>query len=58
MTAYMKTLSKRNENDDKEKSLPVAYLGSSMANHGEDFEHDSEYGQCLIGMSSSLTTSN
>lgn len=49
MTAYVKTLSKRNEGEDKEKSLPVAYLGSTMVNHGEDFENDSEFGQCLIG---------
>lgn len=49
MTAYVKTLSKRQEGDDKEKILPVAYLGSTMATHGEDFEDDSEFGQCLIG---------
>lgn len=49
MTAYVKTLSKRSEGDDKEKILPVAYLGSSMINHGEDFENDSVFGQSLIG---------
>ena len=48
MTAYVKTLSKRQEGDDKEKILPVAYLGSTMVNHGEDFEDDSEFGQCLM----------
>lgn len=48
MTGYVKTLSKRNEGDDKEKNLPVANLGSVMVNHGEDFEDDSEFGQCLI----------
>ena len=48
MTAYVKTLSKRNEGNDKEKILPVTYLGSTMLNHGEDFENDSEFGQCLI----------
>ena len=50
MTAYVKTLSKRNEGEDKEKSLPVSYLGSTMVRHGEDFEDDSEFGQCLISM--------
>lgn len=50
MTTYVKTLSKRNEGDDKEKSLPVSYLGSTMARHGEEFEDDSEFGQCLISM--------
>ena len=48
MTAYVKTLSKRQEGEDKEKILPVAYLGSTMVNHGEDFEDDSEFGQCLM----------
>lgn len=47
MTSYVKTLSKRNEGDDKEKYLPVSFLGTTMANHGEDFEEDSEFGQCL-----------
>ncbi|KAL2038453.1 hypothetical protein N7G274_008792 [Stereocaulon virgatum] len=50
MTAYVKTLSKRQEGDDKEKILPVAYLGSTMVSHGEDFEDDSEFGQCLMGL--------
>lgn len=50
MTTYIKTLSKRNEGEDKEKMLPIAYLGSTMLSHGEDFENDSEFGQCLIGM--------
>lgn len=47
MTAYVKALSKRSEGDDKEKTLPVAHLGSSMVSHGEDFDGNSEYGQCL-----------
>ena len=50
MNAYIKTLSKRNEGEDKEKMLPIAYLGSTMVSHGEDFENDSEFGQCLISM--------
>lgn len=48
-TVYVKSLSKRNEIEDKEKILPVAYLGQTMINHGEDFEPDSEFGNCLIG---------
>lgn len=48
MTSYVKSLSKRNEAEDKEKILPVAYLGQSMVAHGEDFEPDSEFGNCLI----------
>lgn len=49
MTSYMKSISKRNEGEDKEKILPVAYLGQTMMTHGEDFEPDSEFGNCLIG---------
>lgn len=48
MTIYVKSLSKRNEIEDKEKILPVGYLGQTMIRHGEDFEPDSEFGNCLI----------
>ncbi|KAJ6146853.1 hypothetical protein N7497_008835 [Penicillium chrysogenum] len=48
MTSYVKAISKRNEGDDKEKTLPIAHLGTSMVAHGEDFDGNSEYGQCLI----------
>ena len=54
MAAYVKSLSKRNEGDDKEKSLPVANLGSIMVKHGEDFEDDNVFGKCLQGISSSM----
>lgn len=49
MAAYIRAMSKRNEGDDKEKILPVGYLGGTMVMHGEDFESNSEFGQCLIG---------
>lgn len=48
MTVYVKSLSQRNEQEDKEKLLPVAYLGQTMIHHGEDFEPDSDFGNCLI----------
>jgi hypothetical protein len=50
MTGYVKSLSKRTEVEDKEKILPVGYLGQVMAAHGEDFEPDSEFGNCLISV--------
>jgi hypothetical protein len=56
MTTYVKTLSKRKEGEDKETMLPVAYLGSTMVSHGEEFENDSEFGQCLISMFASVHT--
>ncbi|KAI9677452.1 MAG: hypothetical protein M1817_006406 [Caeruleum heppii] len=50
MTSYIKSLSKTKEAEDKEKILPVAFLGSSMVSHGEDFEEGSEFGSCLMSM--------
>lgn len=50
MAMYVKSLSKRAEGDDKEKQLPGGHLGSSMVTHGEDFEPDSEFGNCLSCM--------
>ncbi len=47
MTGYVKAVSKRSEIEGKEKTLPIAYLGGTMISHGEDFDPDSEYGQCL-----------
>lgn len=51
MTTYVKWVGRRGELfDDKEKGLPVSYLGRTMASHGEDFEHDSEFGNCLTSL--------
>lgn len=47
-TTYVKSLAKREEDEDKEKVLPGAYMGQTMVNHGEDFEPDSDFGNCLI----------
>ncbi|WPH00704.1 Hypothetical protein R9X50_00353400 [Acrodontium crateriforme] len=45
--AYVKSISKRDQGDEKEKQLPIAFMGSTMISHGDDFEPDSEFGQCL-----------
>ncbi|KAH9884247.1 hypothetical protein F4778DRAFT_566196 [Xylariomycetidae sp. FL2044] len=51
MNVYVKSLGRRGETfEDKEKGLPVAYLGRTMRSHGEDFEPDSEFGNCLIAL--------
>jgi hypothetical protein len=50
MAVYVKSLSKRAEGDDKEKQLPGGHLGSTMVTHGEDFEPESEFGNCLSCM--------
>jgi hypothetical protein len=47
MTLYIKSIS-RKEAEDREKMLPVAFLGSTMISHGQDFQPDSEFGNCLI----------
>lgn len=56
MNAYVKAISKRSEVEGKEKTLPIAYMGGTMISHGEDFEPDSEYGQCLNSESLSAAT--
>ncbi|KAK7994177.1 hypothetical protein PG989_007558 [Apiospora arundinis] len=51
MNVYSKSISKRCESaEDKEKGLPVSYMGRTMMSHGEDFDPDSEFGNCLIVM--------
>jgi len=51
MNAYVKWIGRRGETfEDKEKGLPVSYLGRTMVGHGEDFESDSQFGNCLIAM--------
>jgi len=55
---YVKWINRRNEtNEDKEKALPIGFVGRMMVQHGEDFEPNSEYGNCLIGTTMSLVTS-
>ncbi|KAF2446422.1 BAR-domain-containing protein [Karstenula rhodostoma CBS 690.94] len=50
MTVYVKSLSERAQGTDREKMLPGGHLGSSMVSHGEDFEPDSEFGNCLSSL--------
>lgn len=44
---YIKAISKRSDIEGKEKTLPIAHMGGTMISHGEDFEPDSDFGQCL-----------
>ncbi|KXX76230.1 Endophilin-A2 [Madurella mycetomatis] len=51
MNQYVKWIGRHVEaSEDKEKGLPVGYLGRTMVNHGEEFQPDSEFGNCLITM--------
>lgn len=46
-TAYIKSLSRRDAGEGKEKQLPVGHFASTLIHHGDDFEPDSEFGLCL-----------
>lgn len=51
MNAYTKSISRRcDASEDKDKGLPISFLSRTMMTHGEDFEADSEFGNCLITM--------
>lgn len=48
---YVKWITRRGENyEDKEKALPIGFVGRMMVTHGEDFEPNSEFGGSLICM--------
>ncbi|GAB7322777.1 hypothetical protein MBLNU13_g05350t1 [Cladosporium sp. NU13] len=46
-TSYVKSLSRRDQGEGKEKHLPVGHLANVLIAHGDDFEPDSEFGMCL-----------
>lgn len=49
-STYVKWIARRGEGfEDKEKGLPIAFVGRMMISHGEEFESDSEFGACLLG---------
>lgn len=50
MNLYVQAFAKRRESDDRDKMLPGGHLGATMINHGQDFQPDSEFGNCLISM--------
>lgn len=51
MTGYVKWLSRRCDNaEDKERGTPASLLGRTMASHGEEFEPDSDVGNCLVSL--------
>ncbi|KAI9791981.1 MAG: hypothetical protein M1816_003250 [Peltula sp. TS41687] len=50
MTSYVKSISKTKEAEEKDRSLPVAYLGATMISHGQQLDRGSVLGSCLIDM--------
>ena len=51
MNLYVKWLGRRGEgSEDREKGLPTSFLGRTMISHGEEFQSDSEFGNCLIAL--------
>lgn len=49
MNAYVKWLTQR-DHLAGEKGVPTAVVGRTMIAHGEDFDRDSQFGNCLIEM--------
>lgn len=49
MNAYVKWLTQR-DNLSGEKGVPTAVVARTMIAHGEDFDRDSQFGNCLIEM--------
>ena len=49
-SAYLKSLSTRTEGTTKDKTLPIAHFGATLASHGDDFDPDSEFGSCLLAL--------
>lgn len=49
MNVYVKWLTHR-DTLAGEKGVPAAVMGRTMIAHGEDFDRDSEFGNCLIEM--------
>ena len=43
-------MSRRDQGEKQEKQLPVGYFGATLVSHGDDFEPDSEFGQCLLSL--------
>ncbi|KAL9060805.1 MAG: hypothetical protein Q9162_000509 [Coniocarpon cinnabarinum] len=50
MNTYVKTLSRREHGEGKDKQTPVGNLGMTMVKHGEEFDDGSKFGECLLGL--------
>lgn len=48
--SYIKSLSRRDQGEGKEKHLPVGHFANVLIAHGDDFEPDSEFGLCLTAL--------
>jgi len=56
MNGYVRWFSHRGEPfDDGAKGVPEAQLGRAMIQYGKNLGHESELGQCLVGMFTSHT---
>ena len=49
-SAYVKSMARRDQGEKSEKQIPIGHFGSTMSSHGDEFELDSEFGQCLLGL--------
>lgn len=48
MNVYVQSVSAKKEGDAREKMLPIDVLAQAMITHGEEFEPDSLFGNCLL----------
>jgi hypothetical protein len=49
--AYVKSVGRREQGEGKDnKQLPIGHFGAVLTSHGDDFEPDSEFGQCLSSL--------
>lgn len=55
MIVYVQSVSAKKEGDAKEKMLPIDGLAQAMITHGEEFEPDSLFGNCLTSAFLSLS---
>jgi hypothetical protein len=51
---YIRSISKKKEGEDREKSLPPEILGAAMISHGSEYASESAYGQALMRIGSGM----
>lgn len=51
MSVYVKWNARKCDGfEDKERNTPIGFMARSMTTHGEDYEEDSEFGNCLVSL--------
>lgn len=51
MNVYVKWTGRKCDGfEDKERNTPIGFMAHNMTNHGEEYEEDSEFGNCLVSL--------